>query len=94
MTIPILSTWIVGGLEGYASRNGGLSASTVAGTIGVASLLESLSGSETMTEYVQTKPLSVVMGSLVFFGSIFFLGYQIGNGIRTIIDREESKEST
>jgi succinate dehydrogenase/fumarate reductase cytochrome b subunit len=94
MTIPILSTWIVGGLEGYASRNGGLSASTVAGTIGVASLLESLSGSETMTEYVQTKPLSVVMGCLVFFGSIFFLGYQIGNGIRTITDREESKEST
>jgi hypothetical protein len=94
MTIPILSTWIIGGLEGYASRNGGLSANAVAGTIGVASLLESLSGSDTMTEYVQTKPLSVVMGCFVFFGSIFFLGYQIGNGIRTITDREESKEST
>jgi hypothetical protein len=94
MTISILSTWIVGGLEGYSSRNGGLSASTVAGTIGVASLLESLSGSDTMTEYVQTKPLTVVMGCVIFFGSIFFLGYNIGNAVRTVTDPEESKEST
>lgn len=92
MSFPFLSAWIIGGLEGYSFKEGGLPPNTVAGTMAVSTTLALLSCSDKISEYIETKPLSVFMGTSVFFGSLFYLGFQIGNSIRLIKDREEHKD--
>ena len=92
MSFPFISAWIIGGLEGYSFKEGGLPPNTVAGTMAVSTTLALLSCSDKISEYIETKPLSVFMGTSVFFGSLFYLGFQIGNAIRLIKDREERKD--
>jgi hypothetical protein len=92
MAISILSTWLIGGLDGYASKDGGLPPNIVGSTIAVSSTLALLSSTDNISEYINEKPLSVVMGTTVMFGSLFFMGYQLGRAIRMIKDNDESKD--
>ena len=92
MAISAMTTWIIGGLEGYSIKEGGLPPNTIAGTMAVSTTLALLSSSESILEYVDKRPLSVFLGTTVFFGSIFYLGFQIGNAIRMVKDLEEHKD--
>jgi hypothetical protein len=92
MAISMVSAWLMGGLDGYAAKDGGLPSSMVAGTLTVSSTLSLLSISDNLSEYVNKRPLSVMLGTSIFFGSLFYMGYQLGSAIRILKDNDRDDD--
>ena len=86
MSLSLITTWAVGMLNGYTSKENGLPASIKYTTISITSILSGfrmiepkMPSSLVLTSFFIISPLMV--------GSLFCIGTQIGKGIRYVEDR-------
>lgn len=91
-----LSNWLVGIANGY-TPSGSISAETVAGTIALSSVVAVLGdmgnfSKEMLAAPVRTSISASIAHSFVF-GSIFFVGHQVGTALRCALKEEQRREA-
>ena len=89
-----LSNWLVGIANGY-TPSGSISAETVAGTIAVSSVLAILGDMDKVSKEMIASPvrtsISASLGPSLFFGSIFFIGHQVGTALRCALKEQSER---
>lgn len=85
MSFLQLSNWLVGIASGYTPP-GVLPAETVAGTIAMSSVVAILGDMDKLSKEMLASPVRTSIGASIahsfVFGSIFFLGHQVGTALR------------
>ena len=89
-----LSSWLVGVANGYMP-SGNLPIETVAGTIAASSAITILGGLDTLTKEIRKAPIVGTIGSVVgtslVFGSIVFVGHQVGTALRCALKEQSER---
>lgn len=94
MSFLQLSNWLVGIASGYTPP-GVLPAETVAGTIAMSSFVTIVLGMEKLSKEALSAPIrtsiSASIGTSLFFGSIFFIGHQVGTALRCALKEQSER---
>jgi len=85
MSFLKLSNWLVGVANGYMP-SGNLPTETVAATVATSTAITILGGMDTLSKEIRKAPvvgtISSVVGISLVFGSIIFVGHQVGSALR------------
>jgi len=85
MSIFVITTWIVGGIDGLKHREGGLDSSIVYGTTGISSAWGILNGISKASSPVRTSAvLAPLVAVPIAIGSIYYVGYLLGRGMSAL----------
>ena len=91
MSLPQLSSWLVGIASGYTPP-GVLPAEAVVGTIAMSSFVTLFLGMDNLSKEALSTPIrtSIVgsIGTSLFFGSIFVIGHQVGVALRCALKEQ------
>ena len=85
MSFLKLSNWLVGVANGYMP-SGNLPTETMAATVATSTAITTLGGLDTLSKEIRKAPVVGTLGSVVgislVFGSIVFVGHQVGSALR------------
>jgi len=84
--LPQLSTWLVGAANGYTNKTGGVPMEVIAGTMIGSSTLAIIKNIESITKVSRSTPGQIGIGVALVFGTIFFVGDQVGRSLRVVKD--------
>ena len=91
-----LSNWLVGIANGY-TPSGSISAETVAGTIAVSSVMAILGDMDKLSKEMIASPvrtsISASIAHSLVFGSIFFIGHQVGTALRCALNEPTDRRN-